>query len=170
MRLYPPGMMMSKRCAKPYEMPRLPGQKSPFVCQPGTTIMIPVYAIHMWVSLSIDCDHLNIFILTLGTKKSTQTRKPSIRIDSQRRSAETATRRRIYPLERVLGCVWESSLLIRKLNWQLPIWLRTMRLYWSRPRGDWRWIQLLWCSSQRRTWWSDSKLLRRCRNKYWIFW
>lgn len=47
MRLYPPGLMMAKRCTKAYEMPLLPGQKTPFICPPGTTITIPAYAIHM---------------------------------------------------------------------------------------------------------------------------
>lgn len=47
MRLYPPGLMMAKRCTKAYEMPLLPGQSTPFLCPPGMTVMIPVYAIHM---------------------------------------------------------------------------------------------------------------------------
>ncbi|GAB0095646.1 Cytochrome P450 [Sergentomyia squamirostris] len=35
-----------KICTKPYQMPRLPGQKEGLVLQPGTPVLIPVYAIH----------------------------------------------------------------------------------------------------------------------------
>uniref|UniRef100_A0A1B0GIV6 Cytochrome n=1 Tax=Lutzomyia longipalpis TaxID=7200 RepID=A0A1B0GIV6_LUTLO len=40
------GLTMHKKCTKPYMLPKLPGQKEPFVLQPGTPILIPVYSIH----------------------------------------------------------------------------------------------------------------------------
>ncbi|XP_059615023.1 probable cytochrome P450 6a13 [Phlebotomus argentipes] len=38
--------VMKKVCTKPYEMPKLPGQKQPTILQPGTTVLIPVYSLH----------------------------------------------------------------------------------------------------------------------------
>lgn len=40
------GLTLQKICTKPYVMPKLPGQKEPLVLQPGTPILIPIYAIH----------------------------------------------------------------------------------------------------------------------------
>ncbi|XP_059612640.1 probable cytochrome P450 6a13 [Phlebotomus argentipes] len=46
MRLKTVGLTMHRICTKPYELPKLPGQKKPFVVQPGTPVLIPVYAFH----------------------------------------------------------------------------------------------------------------------------
>ncbi|GAB0097768.1 Cytochrome P450 [Sergentomyia squamirostris] len=46
LRLDSVGLTLHKLCTKPYQMPPLPGQKEGFVLQPGTPILIPVYAIH----------------------------------------------------------------------------------------------------------------------------
>ncbi|XP_055701821.1 cytochrome P450 6j1-like [Phlebotomus papatasi] len=39
-------LSMHRKCRKPYTLPQLPGQEKPFVIQPGTPVLIPVYAIH----------------------------------------------------------------------------------------------------------------------------
>lgn len=39
-------LTMHRKCRKPYALPLLPGQQKPFVIQPGTPVLIPVYAIH----------------------------------------------------------------------------------------------------------------------------
>lgn len=41
---------MSKICTKPYPMPLLPGQTTPYICQPGTLVIIPALAIHKYAS------------------------------------------------------------------------------------------------------------------------
>lgn len=122
MRMYPPGTNMSKRCTQPYEMPLLPGQTTPFVCQPGTLIMIPVLAIHRWVRYFVLIRYEVVFNsqIILGTRKSTPTLKLLIPRDFQKVSERTDTRQRICRWAKDPAFVLELSLhkLKLKLHWR----------------------------------------------------
>lgn len=46
-RIHPPVLWSRKVCTKPYTLPTTTKQSEPITIMPGTTVTIPIYAIHM---------------------------------------------------------------------------------------------------------------------------
>ncbi len=46
MRLHPPVLLIFKKCTKRYVLPKTRQQIEPMAINPGTTVLIPIYAVH----------------------------------------------------------------------------------------------------------------------------